>query len=454
MFKKQSNKKMESTMKFLRYLLPVVAVAFGFTASADELSREQARQRDYEAITDFIKTKRAITVQEKGGNLMVSGDVRFEYAHINEKHGGQKYRGRGSGSETSQDVSAVVAPNPTNDFDVEFNLMLDYKADRTWATVQLQYDNGAGVDKEDSSVTVERNGVSTTYSNVAGCGGSGTYDHLNLRKAFFGYNILEQGTSRLDIEIGRRSLYHVFDSKVQFQSRFDGILLNYSNSFEGITDFYAKVAAFVVDENVNHLGYVGELGFMNIMDYGIDFKYSYIHWHKEGLNRWHQENAIGYRYNTSQFTVNYNFHPEILKAKAKLYGAFLINHQAAGDAFYTEHGKKRIGWYAGFSVGEIKKQGDWSVDLNYQYVEAQAVNSSDVSGIGRGNVYGIPFIPGTANGEVGGNANYKGWRLEGLYAITDNLTLDVKWERSRACHNSIGDSHRYNKFEVEAIYAF
>ncbi len=50
--------------------------------------------------------------------------------------------------------------------------------------------------------------------------------------------------------------------------------------------------------------------------------------------------------------------------------------------------------------------------------------------------------------------NYRGWRFEGLYALTDNLTIDTKLEFSRALKKSIGGPHHYSNFEIEAIYAF
>jgi hypothetical protein len=53
-----------------------------------------------------------------------------------------------------------------------------------------------------------------------------------------------------------------------------------------------------------------------------------------------------------------------------------------------------------------------------------------------------------------GNTNYEGWKVEGLYAITDNLTLDTIYEKSRAYDSDIGGRHKYSKFELEAIYAF
>ena len=49
-------------------------------------------------------------------------------------------------------------------------------------------------------------------------------------KAYMGYNICASGCTRIDVELGRRPLWTVFDSRIQFGSRFDGLLLRYSTS--------------------------------------------------------------------------------------------------------------------------------------------------------------------------------------------------------------------------------
>ncbi|MCE5315767.1 MAG: hypothetical protein LLG04_00190, partial [Parachlamydia sp.] len=85
-----------------------------------------------------------------------------------------------------------------------------------------------------------------------------------------------------------------------------------------------------------------------------------------------------------------------------------------------------------------------------QVVQAFAIPDGDVSGIGRGNVLDESVTGFTARG----NTNFEGWRFEGLYAITDNLTLDTIIEFSREYDKKIGGTHRYSKLELETIYAF
>ena len=73
-------------------------------------------------------------------------------------------------------------------------------------------------------------------------------------------HLYKEGKQSIDIELGRRNLYDVFDSRVQFLSRFDGVTLKYSNAREGLGGIYLYGAGFVVDEKVNQFGWASELG--------------------------------------------------------------------------------------------------------------------------------------------------------------------------------------------------
>lgn len=418
-------------MKLFKYLLPL-AVAVGFSsasvfATLDQDGSpylEELNERDFDALKDYINTKRTIDVAEKSQNLTISGDVRSEWRHFSEKERGRKVRGGGTG------ISR-------NDFDIVFNLWFDYVCDRGWAVAQLTYDNSAGVD--DCRIPCNR--------DPEGYHGSGFGDDLNLKKAYVGYNICCEGCTRFDIEIGRRNLYNVFDSQVQFLSRFDGILLNYSSCWECVADWYVKLAGWVVDERVNHFAWGTEVGFLNICDWCVDFKYSFVDWRKYGENRCDARNPRGFKHLISQFSLAYNFDPDILCAPASLYGAFLINH--GGHKFHDV--RDNLGWYVGFKVGEVICEGDWALDLQYQVVQAAVCPDGDVSGIGRGNTLNQSV---TQIGVHRGNTNYKGWKLEGLYALTDNWVLDTVVEFSRADNKKIGGSHHFSMFKLQAIYAF
>jgi hypothetical protein len=488
-------------MKFINALL-LAAIAFGMLSSPvfatldQDGSRflEELNERDFDSLRDFINTKRTIDVAEKASNLTISGDVRTEWRHLDESCNGNRIRGHDRFDPHHH------LPISRNDFDIEFNLRFDYVCDRAWAVAHLQFDNSAGVDDNGHPCEFKDNDKPKHKRKHHGkkskckdkdrdclcgkdrhCGdkssdhlckadpkgyhGSGFCDDLCLKKAYWGYNICCDGASRLDIEVGRRNLYNAFDSKIQFLSRFDGILLSYSTCFECMADFYVKGAAFVVDERVNHFAYAAEIGLINICDIGLDFKYSIIDWLKNGKNRCCERDPKGFKFIISQWTLCYRFNPDWLCNKTtRVYGAFLWNHNGKRHICKRDHCKadqsegphhshsknENLGWYLGFTVGEVVQENDWSLDVQYQVVQAFAIPDNDLSGIGRGNVLKESITTCAHRG----NTNFSGWRIEGLYALTDNLTIDSILEWSRHFDKSIGGRHRYSKFEVEAIYAF
>lgn len=433
-------------MRLFKYLLPFAMATCGFTATVnaqdpqrDYATVKEAQERDSEAVSDFVKSKRGITVAEKGGNMMISGEVHSEWSHLKCKTNHKKQRG--SKTDHLKPPATPHAPYASNEFTAEADLMFDYKADRTWASIQLQMSNEAGIRER-----TRKEGVNDSKHFLWG---SGTLDDLVLRKAYMGYNVMEQGTSRFDVEIGRRRMYDVFDSRIQFNSYFDGLTFKYANSFEGMTDFTAKVAAFVIDDTVNHFGYVAEFGFLNIVDSGFDFKYSIIDWDTVAANRMGEKHPRGAKFLNSQYTVAYNVSPDMTGVKTKLYGAYLNNAHAKKNHF-SNHKKAGNAWYAGVKFGEVKKATDWALDVNYQWVQAQAIPEYDVSGIQRDNPRAISFY----KKPWGGFANYKGYEVDAFYALTDNLTLNMTVERVHQESRKIGGRHRSWQFQLAAVYAF
>ncbi len=454
-------------MKLFKYWLPTVMVAVTLSASVSASSykrgevNDELDERDYEAVTEFVNSKRTIPLQEKACNLSLAGDIRAEWHHYVEKVNGEKRRGHarlGDGTTATNGTRAG-----SNDFDVELNLHIDYKCDRSWGVAHIEFDNDMGITdpkycatQADAAPTLAGTSYQTFCDRCAH--GSGTCDCLCLRKAYLGYNVCADGCSRFDIEIGRRRLYDVFDSRVQFQSFFDGTLLRYATQLDCCADAYVNVGLFVVDSHAHHLGWAIEGGLLNICDSGFDVKYSYIDWEKNGDNRCFERHALGTQYQVHQFTGYYHFCPEVLCMPAKAYGAVLWNADAP-RTLYTNNKRENLGWYIGAIFGEVCCEGDWSVDINYQYVEAQAVPDHDVSGNGRGNIrneclymLGAPATAVAATAR--GNANFQGWRVEGLYALTDNLSLDASFVYSRAADKGIGGSLNYSKWKLAAIYAF
>jgi hypothetical protein len=477
-------------MKLVKYLMPILMAA-GFTsatifAQQQETSFErQLNENDDQSLREFVQSKDNIDIKKKSKNLDISGDIRFEWRTIREKGVAlyaddsskfyEDYRSLRGGSH----VDAKGLPISHNDFDVEFNFKLKYSFGRSWAQAHLQFDNPAGLrgrnDCSGKFPIYNKHGSEVIKSlprNMQCCGkGSGESNLINLKRAYIGYNVYADGKHRFDMEIGRRKLDDVFDSEIQFSSRFDGVLLKFASAIDEVMDWYWEGAAFVVDERVNHFGYVTEIGILNLFDTGLDLRYSFIDWKKTGINRCHVHNPLGTQFTNSQISFAYTIEPEIYckRIPVEFYGGFLINHAAKAKAI-THHKKKNLAAYGGVYIGQVHKEGDWALDIEYIYVQAQAVSDFDVGSIGRGNLVNDDFadyieishLPSTSdyssqNGyyyPARGNANFKGWRFEFLYAITDNFSIDTIYEFSRAEDSRIGGRHSYSDFELEAIYAF
>lgn len=463
-------------MTFMKNLLPfLLAASFSATPVFASVERqdgsrydEELNESDFSALQDFVNTKRSIPLQEKTANLKLSGDVRFEWRHMTEKgrYGnivGAQRRLRGGSARDYGDY-----PVSCNDFDAEFNAYFAYSTERTWAVAQIQYDESAGVFDNRKECPGQgpdtAQGVRSLLSDgrldpdPEGWHGSGTCDNLCLKKAYMGYNIFTCNDSRFDVELGRRRLYHVFDSSIQFLSQFDGILFKYSDKTEFLDSWYINVAGFVINQRVNHFGWVAETGMMNICDSGFDVKYSFIDWKKNGHAQCEgYRNPDAFKFLNSQITVYYNLENDLFcNKKAQIYGAFLKNHNLHRASYFVRGSdvprKARhvdYGWYVGFNVGDVVKEGDWSFNAEYQYVGALAVGDGDSRGIGRGNILDESFTTVER-----GNTNFKGFKFEFLYALTDNITIDTIIEWTKAAKKKIGGQHHYSKFELEAIYAF
>lgn len=487
----------------------------------EETESEQTQDLDEEPIAPLKEEEK---IEEPV--LAINGDVRAEWQYINEfgvnapsfeeqfgpfEPGEHRQCPRNETIRPSNpncgNPRTCRGPLAANDIDIDLNLYFEFRTPCCWAVAHIEFDNDGGVRgsrkicgfnncnkgsckkgickdsfnekrKNCDKCTPPRNGLPTECCNRVNydsCGaidcqapvGSGDYEAIALRKAFFGYNIWTHCKSRLDIEAGRRRLFDVFDSRIQFLSQFDGITLRYTNQFNGTgtTDFYWNAAGFVVNEHIDHFAFVTEVGFLNIRESGLDLKYSIIDWYKPGNNECCVPKSDGWRFINSQVTAGYKFNRDYFPVRVKLYGAVLYNH-AARPRFYT--GMKKYPWagYFGILIGEVIEAGDWSIDMNVQYVDPQAVADADLTGFGRGNNRGetltmaaglrhfTPEERAYATQNARGNTNYKGFKIEGLYALTDYLSIDAQFIHSEAAHAKVGGRHRYNKFKVEGIFAF
>lgn len=426
---------------------------FGQSGDVDFSDKTDPDSKDMDALRRWLRDKRFVTMKEIGGDLSISGEVRTEFQATNERTNGIQQRNNAN----------LPFLKPMYAWDVEVNVMIDYRTDRTWAAVKLEFDNDMGIR-------------------------SGTTNRIRLEKAYLGGRIVPGDTFIVDAEIGRRNLFNVFDSKVQFSSLYDGALFRFNKAFDSLGDYYFNVGPFLVDDITNHYGYVGEMGALGVGNTGMNLKYSFINWYRPGGedekgNTAYQTALTNqrYRFLVSQLLAYYQFYPQwIGKRLIKIYAAGVMNHFALTSKIVNRHPvgqqgvvipteiiptggeKANLAWYAGVSIGVVKKAGDWAVDANYQWVQAQAYPDFDNLGIGRGNAANVGLYTMNADGSGGGttqktavgNTNFKGFEIEALYAITNNLVVQQNFRYSNTLNLDIGPNEKYRQYELEFIYAF
>ena len=417
---------MKSKLGFAGICLAMTMATIGHAAEVTAIADKSPfiNQQDIEALRDWIATKRQVSIKQIGGDLSISGEIRTELQATSETQNGQKMRGPNSPN-----------PNkPTAAYDVEVNLMLDYRSDTTWGSIKLEFDNDAG-----------------TNQNV--------FDNISLERAYYGFRVINKEVFTTDLELGRRSFSSVFDSRVQFGSFMDGILLRMDYATEKFGDPYLRSGPFLINEKRDQYGWVGEIGILNILDTGLYAKYSVIDWDTKDFTDPILKQI--YSFLNTQWTLGYKFVMPWINQTVTLYGAYVTNHRAHGVP--QTHGRlENNAWYTGFSIGKVRKKGDWSMDINYQFVEAQAVPSFDASGIGMGNAAGIGFYTIKADGTGAlttaetafGRTNYKGLAAEFLFLFTDNITVLQSYCFSNNAKKDIGPKTHFGQYEAEIIYAF
>jgi hypothetical protein len=414
-----------------------------FAVEVDDAFDGRREDPDMDALRRWVRTKRMITVKEIGGDLSLSGEVRTEMQATSERKQdqGSSDWARQRGKNNPQTVADLLYPVVA--YDIEVNLMLDYRSDRTWASIKLEFDNDMGQT-------------------------SGRVDKISLERAYIGGRVVNGDTFTFDMEIGRRALINIYESRVEFGSLFDGVLFKLNKSFVNIGMFYFNGAVFLINDLYSHFGYVGEIGALDIKNTGLFAKYSFIWWRKsystnsESQLR-HRQN-LRYNYGNSQAMIGYLWNPANWKV-TRLYLGGLYNHLAnshVNEPVLFDGKKENLAFFAGISIGAVKKMYDWALDVNYQWVEAQAVPDYDCAGIKRGNAGRVglytTYINGlgspTSRANAVGSCNFKGWHLEFLYAITSNLTLFQSLEYSDNIDKNLGPRFKYGQYEAELIYAF
>ncbi len=413
-------------------LLPgrLLAAADNLGSSASELDVDSDNFIDPRVLRDFIESRGLIKCRQNEGNLIIAGDVRARWNCQGERVHGNK--ARGTGTDTA-----------INTFLSEVNLFFDYNAPKSWVTNKLKFVNYDGAD-------------------------GGTTAKIVLDRAFIGYDIYENGPDDYYVEIGRSRLDYLFESKVEFSTFFDGLHLFATKLFPSVGQVTVHGGPFIIDSFTNHYGWVVEAFVNNWIETGLKFKYSITDWHRHSPTLDYGnlpksgdtlvKNNPRYSFIVSQMLFGYERKVDFPGCKTLyVYSAVLCNHDAKRSP--TTRGKKlNNAWYAGFTLGKLCKACDWSIDINYQSVQAQAVPEFDLSGIGHGNAADLllsdAILLGLSPQAAIGFTNYKGWQVSALYALTDSLSLRAQAAHTTPRNKSIGGSFVYTGFGMSAIYAF
>lgn len=383
---------------------------------------------DPRVLRDFIESRGLIKCRQKEGALTIAGDVRARWVVAGEEENGRKKRGQGTSIANDRYKSEV-------------NLFLDYVAPRAWVSTKLKWVNFDGRD-------------------------GGTATKTEMERAFIGYDVYHVKDTDFYIEIGRSKLDYIYESKVEFSSVFDGIHFYFTRKWDGVGKFTLHGGPFIVDSFTNHYAWIVETFVTDWRKTGLSFKYSIVDWRRHSPTFPYGNDTKGskekivdnprYNFIVSQMLFGYNRKIDMFKCKTLfVYAAVLVNHDAKRRP-QTDYKKLNGAWYAGFTLGKLCKACDWSMDINYQSVQAQAVPEFDLAGIGHGNAdNGLLSDAILFNSDKGLFTNYKGVSLSLLYAMTDSLSLRAQAQYAVPRDKlKLGGDFKYKAFEMSVIYAF
>ncbi len=402
-------------------------------ASETDFGPDGEENIDVRVLRDFIESRGLISCRQKSGQLVIAADVRAIWDVKGEMANGINQRG----------LQAPGAPIAQNTFKSEVNLFLDYTTGKSWVASKLRWTNFDGKD-------------------------GGTPTRVEMQRAFIGYDIWHEGKNDFYIELGRNRFNYIYESRVQFTSPYDGIHLFLTGLWEDVGQFAIHGGPFIVDSTTNHYGWILEGQVLHMGGTGFSVKGNIVDWSRNAptfdygnlpnSGKTLVRDNPRYRFLVGQFTAGYERQLCFEHCKQLyVYGAVL--HNFAAKATPTTDGKKlNNAWYVGFTLGKLCKAYDWSVELNYQSVEALAVPEFDLAGIGHGNaanrLLSDAILLGLAPDGGQGFANYKGWQASALYALTDTLSIRLVGEYTTPRNASVGGDFRYKAFQMSTIYAF
>lgn len=437
-----------SPMSFSRKLLFLLLCVFASrslycTANANRSQTsdllDSVNQKDLWAIRDWLKTKR-VALNMKSGDLSIAGDIQAEWRNVTEKLGSLELTS-GSGSPGGWS---------NNLYSISFRLYFDYKSDKTWSAVKLEFTNAGG-----------------TFNGEA--------NQIALNRANLGYHLFDNGQVRLDANVGRLRSYDVYDSEIQFNATLDGFTGTYSLAMDSLADFSIRGGGYIVDQSENHPVWIIQAGMYDILDTGLYFSYAWVDWHKDTQRDTIITNAESgattttssakWDFITNQFILGYVFNPELFSVDVRLFGGILWNaHAAKRTVTRLSLGKllssyqNLAGWVA-LQLGSVERAGDWAFQAQWQVVEAISLPDFDVAGIGTGNstsssLFGFNAFSSAVNFPGNGNTNYNGWELDLLYSVTNELVIELQLQRATSAEKQIGKPLNYTNFILNAIYGF
>lgn len=393
---------------------------------------------DQRVLRDFIESRGLIQCRQKEGLLTIAGDVRARWVTAGEEVNGRSVRGRGT-------------PTAVNQYRSEVNLFFDYETKVTWVSTKLRWSLFGGKD-------------------------GGTSAKPDVDRAFIGYDVYSLGKEDFYIEVGRSRLDYLFESKIEFTSAFTGIHFYYTKCYEKLGSFVIHGGPFVTDAFTNHYSWVLEANVKELGGTPWGFKYSIIDWRrgapttyygnlKDAAKKGHPifdkktiRDNPRYEFLVSQIIFGYQKEIDFLRCKTLYaYAAALVNH-AAKKRYSTDWHYLNHGGYIGFTLGKLCKACDWSLDLNYQWVQAQALPEFDLAGFGRGNAADLlitdAILLGLPPSLVRGFTNYKGLQASLLFAMSDSLSLRAIGQYAKPLNRTIGGDFFYKGFDLSVIYAF
>lgn len=268
-------------------------------------------------------------------------------------------------------------------FKAEANVGCDYKLPEAWVSVKMKASTSNGKDS-----------------------------FIFLDKAFLGYQLYEGERGDFSLEIGRNKMDSLYDSKLQYDSYFNGLHVAYHFNQPGIVDFVLHGGPHVVNSDKNHYGWIAEGIWSEIANSPMTVKYSFTDWNAPRLPK----GASSHWDETYLFTISHMLASYQI-GSTKVYGAYLLNHQASN---YND------GFYVGFTTGKINGKGDLEVDVNFQSCKKNALSPIDFKGM------------------------KKGVQVTAIYALANALNLEGKF----SLYDDHNGSNNNKKLEFAAIYAW